>query len=503
MEIKRHSRIDLILLSVIFGCVCGIVAQAFLAVSPILLIALGIAILCVCVVFRNTPLLLIGVFFCAAAFGIWRADIARPDMRLESSVGSVVLLEGEIIDEPAEKPSGMRFTLDAGGVSVLVTAKKAPSLRYGDMLAVTGTLEKPENFETDLGTEFDYVSYLYKDDILYVMKKATVSVVSHGHGSWVMTRLLSVKRWIIGGFGKVFPSDEADLLAGLNLGEKGDISGEFRNELVTTGTIHIIALSGYNVSIIAGALRAFLADALGLAPRIAAFSGAFGIVLFVLMTGAQSSAVRAGIMALVSILARSSGRTYDAFRALMAAGFLMVLYDPKYLVYDVSFQLSFLATLGIVFVTPLLDRAFVRVPKNILWVIPLREALSVTLGAQLGVLPFILYTMGTLSFISLPANIVVLPAVPLAMGFGLLAGFIGSFSTILAYPIALATHALLSYMTGAIHFFANVPYAAVVITTFPLWLCVSFYVGGGLILFVAWKKKAAAPVGAAAGEPIR
>lgn len=481
MEHARSKVADTALFAVIAGFASGIVFDSFVAQTAPMHICIGAAAFLSAFMFFASKkerlwLLAAGLFLSASLLGGYRSEMAKPDMlRYRDAVGTKVSVEGIVADQPRAKNGDQRFTLDAGRVSMLVTARGYPKLSYGDKVAATGTLAVPENFMTDQGTEFDYVSYLYKDGILYQLKNATASVESHGHGSWLVAHLMPVKDAIVASFHRVLPAREADLLAGLNLGEKSDIDPNFRDALVTTGTIHIIALSGYNVTVVANALRDLFTDILGLAASAASFAGGICIVLFVVMTGLQSSAIRAGIMALIGLFARGKGRTYDAFRALALAGFLMILYDPKYLVYDVSFQLSFLATLGIIFVTPMLERAFVRVPKKFLFVIPLREAMSVTLGAQLGVLPFILYKMGTLSIISLPANILVLPAVPLAMGVGGLAGLIGAFSVGLAYPVSYLTYGLLRYITGTILFFSKVPYAAVVLRHFPLWLCLAMY----------------------------
>ena len=436
------------------------------------------------------------MFLLFLALLVWRIHATRPDKaRFADSIGESVTVTGIILDEPSAKTFGDSFTLevakerrDAGNVSMIVKTKKHGDFAYGDKVTARGTLALPENFMTDQGTEFDYVSYLAKDNTLYQLKSATVTVVSHGNGNWIVARMMPVKNAILRSFHRVLPGSEADLLAGLNLGEKANITPEFRDDLVTTGTIHMIALSGYNVTVIANALGAFFTKVLGLSVRIASIAGGLCIVLFVIMTGMQSSAIRAGIMALIGLFARSKGRTYDAFRALVLAGLLMILYDPKYLVYDVSFQLSFLATLGIIFITPVLERAFVRIPEKFLYIIPLREAMSVTLGAQLGVMPFILYKMGTLSIIALPANILILPAVPFAMAIGALAGLIGTASLGLAYPLALLTHWLLNYITHLVKFFAKVPYASLVFKHFPLWLALLMYTVMIYWLHKSWKK---------------
>lgn len=483
-----------------FGFGSGVVCVSFATLSIPIQICIGIfaftSLIC-SVFFKQFRLsgLGLGLFLILSLAGAWRADATKPDAeRFRDVVGSKVEVVGIVRTEPSFKNGAQKFTLELdkllgrGPLSILVTARSEPRLLYGDRITAIGMLATPENFMTDQGSEFDYVSYLYKNNILYQLKNAKVSIESHGHGNRVLAQLMRLKASILRSYRRVLPGREADLLAGINLGEKSSIDPDFRNDLVTTGTIHMIALSGYNVTILANALRDFFVGILKLSGRVAAVSGGACIVLFVAMTGLQSSAVRAGIMALIGLFARTKGRTYDAFRALLFSGFVMVLYDPKYLPYDASFALSFLATLGIIFLTPLLERAFIRVPKTFLWVIPLREAMSVTLGAQFGVLPYILYKMGTLSIISLPVNILVLPAVPFAMALGEAAGLLGSFSLGLAQPFSVATYALLRYITGTISFFAKVPYAAVMIRQFPLWVCLASY--AGLILFVFYKRKA-------------
>ncbi len=484
--------LDGLFFSLVAGFGSGIVLEAFISLPAYLLIGLACGSLIIGVGVRNNKRKQIAIFTAIFLFAVFlggsRAGASRPDASyLADSVGTKVSVTG-IIEQPAQKASGTQFVLDTPtGVNISVTAGSTSELKYGDEVTVSGVLEKPQNFMTDQGTEFDYISYLYKDDILYQMRHASVAVISSGNGNWIIAHMIPIKQAIIGSFNRVLPSGDADLLAGLDLGEKSAIDSSLRNDLVTTGTIHIIALSGYNVTIIASAMRAFFSNILGLNSRVAGLFGALGIILFVVMTGLQSSAVRAGIMALIGLFARGRGHTYNAFRALVFAGFLMTLWNPKYLVYDVSFQLSFLATLGIIFITPVLERKFRRVPKKVLFVFPLRELMAVTLGAQVGVLPFILYKMGTLSLISLPANIIVLPAVEFTMGFGALAGLIGAFSLGFAYPVAWITSKLLHYITGMVSFFAKVPLASITLKHVPILLCLSLYGMICMLVFRAWQ----------------
>ena len=491
MESSRPGgyALDRILGSAIFGFASGIIFDAFFRFRFDIYIVLFMALICVGLgILKKSQ-----VFFCisigifALLLGIIRMEISSVGIyALEHSVGQKVTLTG-VIDAPSQKQYNQEATLSLDdGETILIYVGNYPTLSYGDKISVTGILQKPKNFTTDQGAEFDYISYLYKDDIIYVLPNAKATIIAHSKGSPITGPLLSFKNWFIEGYEKILPPDDADLMGGLTLGTKENISKEFRDNLITTSTIHIIALSGYNVTIVASFLQSLLAHIPFLGARGALIGGGIGIILFVVMTGMQSSAIRAGIMALIGLFGRGTGRMYDAFRALICAGLVMIIWNPKYLVYDVSFQLSYLATLGMIFLTPIFLHLFRGVPENILKKIPLRELMSTTLGAQTAVMPFIIYKMGVLSIIALPANIFVLPAVPIAMGIGTVAGIIGNVSRILATPFAYVTHLLLTYITVMVNFFAHVPFAYVALKNVSIFLCLFFY---AILILWIWQNR--------------
>jgi len=271
----------------------------------------------------------------------------------------------------------------------------------------------------------------------------------------------------------VINSPKSDLANGLVLGSRGGFDHNMRNEFINTGTIHIIALSGYNVTIVAEGVIKVLG--LFLSPTLSIIFGIIVIILFILLAGACSTAIRAGIMASIALFARITGRKYDAGRGLVVAGLLMIAYDPR-VVTDISFQLSFIATFGVLFITP----------KVIGWVkfIPmrfgLRELVATTLGATIAVLPLLLYSTGVLSIVSIPANILILPFIPLTMLLVFITGMLGLISTILSIPFAYLSQLSLSYILGMIHFFASFPFASLTISHFPLIITL------GLYGFIAW-----------------
>ncbi len=243
---------------------------------------------------------------------------------------------------------------------------------------------------------------------------------------------------------------------------------EFRR----AGVIHIVVLSGYNITIIAEFMRVIF--------RSATFS-IIGILFFVIMTGAQATVVRAALMVLAVILAKTFRRKFSAPRALLVAAFLMLVHNPKILVFDPSFQLSFLATTALIFVSPIFEKKLPRVVST-KW--GLRSILSTTLATQIVVLPYLVYSMGNFSLVSIPANLLILLIIPYTMLAGFVAAFIAYTSSILALPFTYITHLLLVWILGVSHYLGNLSFAFITAPPVSAWLVVLIYVA--IIIFV-WR----------------
>ncbi len=393
----------------------------------------------------------------------------------ENVVGKRVSVEGVVVNAPDVRLNNQRLTLKPTNQksNILVIAPINVNVSYGDKIKVDGVLDTPENFQTEAGKEFNYIRYLANQDVYFIIKNADVEVLSHNNRSKLISLLYKFRNAFMENIESVVNTPNSDLANGLVLGVRGGFDNKTKNEFINTGTIHIVALSGYNVTIVAeGVMKAL---GLILSPISSILSGIVVIVLFILLAGASSTAIRAGIMASIALFARMTGRTYDAGRGLVVAGLLMVAYDPR-VVTDISFQLSFIATFGVLFITP----------KVMGWVkfIPMRfgfrELVATTLGATIAVLPLLLYSTGVLSIVSIPANILILPLIPLTMFFVFIAGVVGFFSTILSIPFAYIAHLLLSYILGMIHFFASLPFASFTISHFPLIITLVLYA------FIVW-----------------
>jgi competence protein ComEC len=272
------------------------------------------------------------------------------------------------------------------------------------------------------------------------------------------------------------------LAAGITAGDKRSVGSELSDTFQRVSLVHILVLSGYNITVVLGALLGIFAK-LSRGPRLLAVLSV--VALFIVIAGGAASAVRAGAMAFAAVYAQLYGRIFIALRVLIAVVCVMVLWNPLVLAYDPGFQLSVLATLGLVVFSSHIARVLTVVPERF----QIREIMSATIATQLTVLPLLLFQNGTLSLVALPANLFALIAVPFGMAasaVAALAGIVfGTWGTVFALP----AYIILRYIIAVADFFARIPYASITVPAFsPLVLvgtyavlaCVAIYVAGGV-----------------------
>lgn len=373
------------------------------------------------------------------------------DMRFRENVqipfNEKLSFSGQIVSNPVLKSSSQEFKLKLNepfSGNILVKASRYPEFSYGDEVKIRGEIKLPF-------TE-DYGRYLAKERISGTVSFAEAEKLSSDNGNRIKGALFGIKNQITGSFQRFLPPKESALLSGLTLGERGEFSEEFREAMSKSGTTHLIALSGYNITIIVWAVMGLF---LWFTKRRLAFIFTILVIFgFVIMTGAEASVVRAAIMGILVILAREVGRFYDFRNAVILAGLVMTLHNPKVLVYDVGFQLSFMALLGIIYLKPAIMK-FLRISKEpgfLSW----RDNLLTTASAQAMVAPLLISNFSNFSLTSLIANIVVLEFIPVTMGLGFI---IAGFSWI-SYHISLIlswlVQILLKFEIFVIEFFADI-----------------------------------------------
>ncbi|MBX4209259.1 ComEC family competence protein [Candidatus Parcubacteria bacterium] len=468
----------------------GVFAASFIS-FPRLIFVFAVPVLLTGIFFARKKPLVLFCFGAAMSFslGALRLQVSEHnDHPLDRYIGKKASIAGVICAEPEKKGPVERFCFDPdeGEDRIIASVGASGRFAYGDALTLAGTLKLPESFQTyEGGPEFDYVSYLGKDGIRYTMSYARAKKTGEGKGNPIVALLISFKSAFMGRVRTLLPEPHASLAAGLILGEKASLPEQVIDDFKRSGLTHVLVLSGSNVTVVAESLlRAF-----SFLPRAVGQSlGALSIVLFALMTGASATTVRATFMALVMLLARGIGRRYDVVRALVAAAFIMLLENPRILAFDISFQLSFLATIAVIYVSPLVKDRLPFVSERF----GMREILSMTISTQIFTLPFILYKMGEISVIALAPNLLVLPAVPYAMLGGFATGAVGFVSPVAAWPIAWITRLVLSYMLETTAFFAAFPFATMK-ASFGAPLAALSYAAYALIIRKLWRRRKDSP----------
>ena len=243
------------------------------------------------------------------------------------------------------------------------------------------------------------------------------------------------------------PSSSA-LSLGILFGDKSGFSGQFKENLKKSGTTHIVALSGFNITVVVSFIGAIF---FFLPPKWRPMGIAAGIIAFVGVVGPSASVIRAAIMGVLALFAKNSGRLVDIKGPIAFAALAMVVHDPSAIAFDAGFSLSFLALLGIVFISPKIKRSLFKGenPGKI------KSAFAECLSAELAAAPALMVFFGSVSWLSFIPNLMIIWSIPIAMAFSFASGLASFVSGWAAFPFSVAAEAVLSYEIGIIDFFAR------------------------------------------------
>ncbi|MES2134810.1 MAG: ComEC/Rec2 family competence protein [Patescibacteria group bacterium] len=436
------------------------------------------------------PVLCIGTVIGAGAYSVFAPE--KLSSLFEDSIGSTSVIEGVVIRDPDQRERTTHLAVEVqklNGVSVtekvrvLIFSDTFETAVYGDRISVKGKIKKPEPFETDSGRTFNYPKYLRAHGILYTMSSPSVAKLATGEGNPIVAELLSIKHSFIKGIERAVPEPESALLAGLLLGEKQSLGEKLTEAFRNAGVVHIIVLSGYNVALVIQWISFVFLKIFS--QRVAYIFSALFVVGFAIMTGGSETTIRALIMALLMMVATVLHRPKAALRMLAIAAATMAVMNPFIVLYDLSFQLSILATLGLILFSETLASRLTFIPNFKYF--PFREIVSTTLATQVTVLPLLIFSIGAVSLVFLPANVLVLPAVPVAMFVGFFASITALLSPILAFPLSIVAYGILSYIISIATFFGSLPFASLPIPRewmWPLLMVLGFaYATIGWLLF--------------------
>ena len=378
--------------------------------------------------FNLKILLFLIIFLPAGAFYYFIYDIYQSQNFIPYN--QRITFTGVVVSDPKSEIDKQKFyfKLDAPyRGKILIETSLYPLRQYGDFLKVEGKI-KP--------TKDNY----YSDYI----KTYNIKLLSENNGNFILSHLFKVKHLHLTALKQLLNFNQSALLAGILFGETGELSKKILNKLSLSGLRHLISLSGFHMTVIVMAISNSFRYLLSSKKNLAFILTLFSVLAFILMTGLLPPAVRAAFMAGILALANFSERKYLARNAIMAAGFILILFNPKIAVFDISFQLSFLAIIGIIYLTPVLIK-FSKInlkANNFLW---WKESLAMTIAAQLTTAPILISQFSNFTLTSFMANLVVLPTVPALMGLGFTASLVYYIFHPAAMIISWITAALLDY----------------------------------------------------------
>ena len=365
-------------------------------------------------------------------------------------------------------------------------------IRYGDLVWITGEPESPPEEES-----FSYKDYLARQGIQTLVAFPKIEVISSGHGNPLIAALYALRLRGYTVINQILPQPQAALLNGILLGLDQDLPEGLTSAFQQTGTAHIIAISGFNIAIVS----AFFYWLLRLVASRwkAAFFSILAVFLYALLVGAEPAVMRAAVMGAMAILGTQIGRRGAGLNTLVFTAAVMCLFNP-YLLWDVSFQLSFAATLGLIVLGNPLLRWFStwlgkRMPPGKARAIaePVGEFFLLTLAAQIATLPLMAWHFHQVSLSAILANPLILPAQPLVMTLGALAMLGGMIALPLGEVLGWFALPFLAYTTAVVQGFAKLPGSLKVSESGTSWLLILLALAAGIYLLARRFPKQAKP----------
>lgn len=420
--VKRPSwQLSLILI----GFLIGVTIASFVTAPPPsdLLIVMMLASLLLGAFLLPRPQAFAVLAVCALCFGLWRYSLSFPSEgsdSITSEAGREVRIEGTIVTDPALNGTSQQFALDnllANGVAkdnkIQVSMQRYPEHSYGDRISFRCKLNLPKSSE-----DFDYPRYLLRTGIVATcFPRDEALVVSTGNASPIRAVLYDLRHTIQNLLDGAMPEPASSISAGLLLGLK-DLPDSLDAAFRKIGVSHIFAASGSNVAmvllVVSGALAYFTKRQRTLWILLGA------TFVYVILAGAEAAVVRAGIMGAIVLIASHSGRASSPRNLILLAATLMLIVNPRLLRDDVVFQLSILATTGMMVLRPRFNKVFAFLPETL----GIREAMVTTFAATAFTLPIMIFNFHQFPLISPIANLLILPLVPYAMAFAAIAAVV-------------------------------------------------------------------------------
>lgn len=449
----RRIHVSWIVAAISFAFVVGVWAAQYVYINVLWIVA---AFLCALIGFLLRRIIAVPcILISGVLFGVVYGSAVVGDLQVyRSLIGIEVQIEGTVKEDPSITSKGLgvlqlsniRYNDEDLAGTIWVSVIGRHGAKRGDRVVVSG--KTTPGFGTFMLTMF------------------TAKVVSVTHPApGDIGRV--VRDWFADAIRKGIPEPEASLGIGYLTGQKSALPPDLAKSLQIAGLSHIVVASGYSLTILVRlARRAFVK----ISKFMSVFASGLMIAAFVAMTGLSPSMTRAGLVSSLSLLTWYYGRQFHPFVLLPFAAAITVLLQPSYAWGDLGWQLSFSAFAAVMIVGPLFQRYFFgeKEPGVI------RQVLGETVAAHVVTIPIVVPAFGLLSNVAIPANILIVPLVPLAMLLTFIVGVAALVAPSIAEIVGLPASWLLKYMTTTAEYLASVPWAQTKIE--PTWWMIVGYV---------------------------
>lgn len=422
------------------------------------------------IVFYRKPAAVIGFFLLPLVFGIfWEekyeaeifpiCDIDECDIHYFNNLGRISFF-GTVSEEPKEGIKNNKIVLETEKVSINEIDKKVEGkvliilplgikANYGDKLEVEGMLKSPEKFSED----FDWSEYLRKERIYSTVYKPEIKLIPSGAGNVFIAKILSLKEKLKE-TAQFVPPPEGALFSAIVLGDQSRFSQKVNDDFSRSGLVHINSISGMHIIIL---FEIFFSLFLrfGFYRQGATVLTLIFLLFYIVMIGASPPAVRAGIMGGFLYLGFVFGRLNQSFRAIVFAATGMVFTNPLILTRDIGFQLSFLASLGIIYFLPIFKK-WAKAENS-----KLKELILLTFAAQIFCLPILIFNFGQVSLLAPISNLLVVPLLPFLLSIGLLYLLFGTIVPFLAVSLSFVLWIFFGYVIKVTEVISSIPFSAI------------------------------------------
>ncbi len=418
-------------------------------------------------------------------FACFRYSVAFPTFtsEAEKTFDTKQTVIGTIITEPDRRIDKTNYIVETKEYGrMFVEGTRYPERQYGEMYELYCTIKKPEASD-----DFRYDMYLARQGIFAICDRGVFGEQVGNDGNVLFRGVLALKSVVADRINRLWHEPYASFVAGILYGYRGGL-GSLNEDFSRTGVTHIVAVSGFNITIIATVLMTIITRFF-LPRRKAFWIVVLGVIVFVIFTGMSASVVRAGIMGIITLVAYQMGRLSRIGNTLAATAVVMTLHNPFVLMWDAGFQLSFISTMGLMYVSPLLENMLRFKTKDIpiidVGAVMLRESFLSTMAAIIATLPLILSQFGRLSIVAPIVNVLILWTIPFLMLFSFVAVLVSFVFYPLASVIAWMTWVGLAYVVEVVRWFSSLSYAAVDLQV-PSFVMLLLY---GVMLYCIMRKK--------------